>query len=93
MCTAAGVSFSGWGKSVSAYCHAISMSKVGTKNEAGAEAMRSRNLIGSVCVSDAGIISSFIHTHDILPHSGATQLHLCCRKIPVRSNRAGASSL
>ena len=33
---------------VFAYCHAMSMSNVGTKKEVGAEAMRSRNLIRSV---------------------------------------------
>ena len=58
VCAVAGVSFNGWRKSTFTYCHAISMSKVGTKNEVGTEAMRSRNLVGSVCLSDVNIVSS-----------------------------------
>jgi hypothetical protein len=45
VCTAPGVSLNESGKRTFTYCHAMSMSKVGTKKEVGAEAMRSRNLI------------------------------------------------
>lgn len=50
MCTAPSVSLNRWGKSRFAYCHAMSISRVGTKKEVGADAMRSRNLVW--CVSD-----------------------------------------
>ena len=68
MCAAADVSFNGWGKSMFAHCHAMSMSKVGTKNEVGVEAMRSRNLVGSVRVSDA-VLFPPVHIRVISGHT------------------------
>ena len=45
MCTTPSLSLNEWGKSTFAYCQAMSMSRVGTKKEVGADAMRSRNLV------------------------------------------------
>ena len=64
-----GSEFNGWGKRVFAYCHAMSMSKVGTKNEVGVEAIRSRNLIWSVGVSDVSVVFPLLHIRMISGHT------------------------
>ena len=80
----------GW--SVFAYCHAMSMSRVGTKKEVGVEAIRSRNLVHER-VSDMKLSPSCCgHTHGIWQHNGAMQFHLLySRKILAGSNQVDAS--
>ena len=74
-----------------AYCHAMSMSRVGTKKEVGAEAIRSRNLVPRVSHTKLSTPCSR-HTHGIWQHNGAVQFHLLYfRKTLVDSNRVGAS--
>jgi len=83
--------FEGTGWGVFAYCHAMSMSRVGTKKEVGAEAIRSRNL--GPRVSDAKLSPPCSrHTHGIWQHNGAVKFHLLYfQKTLVGSSQVHAS--